>query len=88
MIAANAIGMIDRNYGWTVEMQVKVIRAGLRVAERPVRYRKRIGVSKISGTISGTFKAGYKIILTIFRYAFSTAVRAAHTPNGIMREPA
>ena len=82
--ALTAIGMTDTNYGWTVEMQVKAIRAGLRVSEVPVRYRKRIGVSKISGTVSGTFKAGYKIIFTIFRYAFEQPLRALHTPRGIL----
>ncbi len=66
-----ALGMVDRDYGWTVEMQVKALRRGLRVAEVPVRYRRRIGRSKISGTISGTVRAGYKIITTILRYARS-----------------
>jgi len=60
--------MQDRSYGWTVEMQVKAARAGLRVAEVPVRYRRRVGVSKISGTLAGTCKAGYRIITTILRY--------------------
>lgn len=60
--------MQDRSYGWTVEMQVKAARAGLRVAEVPVRYRRRVGVSKISGTLAGTCKAGYQIITTILRY--------------------
>ncbi len=64
------IGMVDRDYGWTVEMQVKAAKIGLRCTEVPVRYRKRIGVSKISGTVSGTFKAGTKILWTIFKYAF------------------
>jgi len=60
--------MSDRNYGWTIEMQIKAARAELRIQEVPVSYRKRIGTSKISGTISGTFKAGGKILLTIARY--------------------
>jgi hypothetical protein len=63
------IGMQDRNFGWTVEMQVKALREGLRVAEVPVSYRKRIGVSKITGTIRGTVAAGWKILWTIARYA-------------------
>ena len=62
------IGMIDRNYGWTVEMQVKAAKLKLKCVEIPVTYRRRIGVSKVSGTVKGTISAGYKIILTIFRY--------------------
>ena len=61
--------MQDRNFGWTAEMQVKAARLGLRTAEVPVRYRRRIGSSKITGTLSGTLRAGYKILWTIFRYA-------------------
>lgn len=67
--ALRRIEMRDRNYGWTVEMQIKAVQRRLRVAEVPVRYRKRIGVSKISGTVSGTVKAGWKILWTIGRYA-------------------
>ncbi|MEY3398925.1 MAG: hypothetical protein RL220_1519 [Bacteroidota bacterium] len=63
------LGMKDRNYGWTVEMQIKALRSGLRCTEVPVNYRKRIGVSKVSGTVKGTILAGYKIILTIFKYS-------------------
>lgn len=66
--ALQKINMVDKNYGWTVEMQVKAAKLKLRCTEIPVRYRKRIGQSKISGTIKGTISAGYKIILTIFRY--------------------
>ena len=62
--------MRDENFGWTIEMQVKAIRAGLRIKEVPTSYRCRIGVSKISGTISGTIRAGYKIIYTIFKLRF------------------
>jgi glycosyltransferase involved in cell wall biosynthesis len=62
------IGMVDRNYGWTVEMQVKAAKLKMPCLEIPVTYRRRIGVSKVSGTIKGTIMAGYKIILTIFRY--------------------
>ena len=62
------LGMQDENYGWTIEMQIKAVNHGLRYQEVPVSYRKRIGTSKISGTLSGTFKAGYKILFTIFRY--------------------
>ncbi|HIL26691.1 MAG TPA: glycosyltransferase family 2 protein [Nitrospinaceae bacterium] len=62
------ISMTDKNFGWTVEMQIKAVKHGLKIMEIPVHYRKRIGVSKITGTISGTFKAGLKIIFTIFKY--------------------
>lgn len=62
------INMIDKNFGWTVEMQVKAAKRKLRCVEIPVTYRRRIGVSKVSGTVKGTILAGYKIILTIFRY--------------------
>ncbi len=64
-----ALGMEDRTYGWTVEMQIKAVRAGLRCAEVPVSYRRRIGVSKITGTVSGTARASAKILWTIARYA-------------------
>lgn len=60
--------MQDQNYGWTVEMQIKAARKHMRFTEVPVSYRKRIGKSKVSGTITGSVKAGYKIIITIFRY--------------------
>jgi glycosyltransferase involved in cell wall biosynthesis len=62
------IGMQDTNFGWTVEMQIKAVKNGLRIMEIPVRYRQRVGVSKITGTLSGTLKAGTKIIYTIFKY--------------------
>ena len=62
------LNMKDRTYGWTVEMQVKAAKKGFSCTEVPVSYRKRIGVSKITGTISGTVKAGYKIIWTILKY--------------------
>lgn len=63
-----AINMQDSNFGWTVEMQVKAIKKGLKITEVPVDYRQRIGVSKITGTLKGTIMAGYKIIYTIFKY--------------------
>ena len=63
-----ALNMVDENYGWTIEMQIKAHQAGLRYTEIPVNYRKRIGVSKVSGTVKGVFGAGYKIIFTIFKY--------------------
>lgn len=63
-----AMDMQDKTFGWTVEMQVKAAKMGMRVCEVPVSYRKRIGQSKITGTVKGTILAGYKIITTIFRY--------------------
>jgi len=63
-----AIGMRDKDFGWTVEMQIKAVQNKLRIREIPVSYRMRIGVSKITGTLSGTLKAGAKIIYTIFKY--------------------
>ena len=64
-----AINMIDKNYGWTVEMQIKAARHQFHCLEVPVNYRQRIGVSKVSGTLKGTIMAGYKILLLIFKYA-------------------
>ena len=62
-----ALGMVDPNFGWTVEMQVRAAKMGLRCTEIPVSYRQRIGVSKVSGTIRGTLLAGHKILWTIFK---------------------
>ena len=62
------LGMADKTYGWTVEMQLKAAKKKFKFVEVPVDYRKRIGFSKISGTLTGTIKAGYKIIATIFKY--------------------
>jgi len=59
--------MQEMAYGWTVEMQFKAARMGLRCTEVPVRYRNRIGTSKVSGTVKGTVLAGYRILYTIFR---------------------
>lgn len=62
-----AIDMQDRDFGWTVEMQVKAAKFGLKCIEVPMTYRKRIGVSKVSGTVRGTILAGHKILWTIFK---------------------
>lgn len=62
------INMQDTTYGWTVEMQLKAAKLKMKIIEVPVSYRKRIGFSKISGTVKGTVLAGYKIITTIFKY--------------------
>jgi glycosyltransferase involved in cell wall biosynthesis len=69
--ALMTLGMSDKTYGWTVEMQVRALRKKLRCAEVAVNYRKRIGVSKVSGTVKGTVMAGYKIIATILRYSLT-----------------
>ena len=65
-----ALGMEDKTYGWTVEMQLKAIKRGLRYTEIPVPYRNRIGVSKVSGTVKGAIFAGVKILSWIFKYSF------------------
>jgi glycosyltransferase involved in cell wall biosynthesis len=62
-----ALNMKDKDFGWTVEMQVKAARQRLVCREVAVSYRQRIGVSKVSGTVKGTFMAGYKILWTIFK---------------------
>ncbi|WP_341226305.1 glycosyltransferase family 2 protein [uncultured Arcticibacterium sp.] len=63
------LAMVDQTYGWTVEMQLKAAKKGLKTTEVPVKYRKRIGKSKVSGTVKGTILAGYKILSWIFKYA-------------------
>jgi len=63
------LGMQDKTYGWTVEMQLKAIRKKLAYKEVPVRYKRRIGVSKVSGTIKGAIFAGIKILGWIFKYS-------------------
>lgn len=62
--------MTDKTYGWTVEMQLKILRNRIAYCEVPVRYRKRIGYSKVSGTLKGSVLAGIKIISWIFKYYF------------------
>ena len=65
-----ALKMEDKTYGWTVEMQLKVLRNKFTYLEIPVKYRNRIGVSKVSGTIKGAIFAGIKILSWIFKYSF------------------
>ena len=67
--ALERLGMADPDFGWTAEMQVKALRHGLRVREVPVAYRRRVGVSKITGTVRGTILAGGKILWTVLRYS-------------------
>jgi glycosyltransferase involved in cell wall biosynthesis len=73
--ALERLEMSDPNFGWTAEMQVKAVRKGLRCAEVPVSYRRRVGVSKITGTVSGTIRAGYKILWTVARHIGPPAKR-------------
>lgn len=68
-VSLDRLAMADRTFGWTVEMQIKAARIGLRACEVPVRYRRRIGISKISGTLRGTLLAGTRILSIIGREA-------------------
>jgi glycosyltransferase involved in cell wall biosynthesis len=77
--ALERLQMCDTNFGWTVEMQIKAAQLHLRCAEVPVSYRNRMGKSKITGTVKGTIKAGYKILWTIARYAFVPVHQATTT---------
>jgi glycosyltransferase involved in cell wall biosynthesis len=65
-----ALNMEDKTYGWTVEMQLKVLKQKMSYEEVPVRYKNRIGVSKVSGTVKGAIFAGVKILTWIFKYSF------------------
>ncbi len=67
--ALMAMEMEDKTYGWTVEMQLKALRQKMAYTEVPVRYKKRIGVSKVSGTVKGSIFAGVKILGWIFKYS-------------------
>ena len=62
--------MVDKTYGWTIEMQLKSIKQNLTYIEVPVKYKQRIGDSKVSGTVKGTIFAGFKILGWIFKYSF------------------
>jgi len=64
-----AMKMEDKTYGWTVEMQLKALKKKLTYTEVPVRYKKRIGISKVSGTVKGSIFAGIKILGWIFKYS-------------------
>jgi len=65
------LNMADRNYGWTVELQIKAAQQKMKATEVPVSYRKRIGKSKVTGTLSGTIKASIKILYLIFKSYFN-----------------
>jgi glycosyltransferase involved in cell wall biosynthesis len=66
----NKLEMADKTYGWTIEMQIKAVKRNMKYCEVPVNYKKRIGVSKVSGTVKGTVLAGIKIIFAVFKYLF------------------
>ena len=68
--ALERLEMRDPDFGWTAELQVKALRRALRVVEVPVSYRRRVGVSKIAGTLAGTLRAGHKILWTVVRYSW------------------
>ncbi len=68
--ALDRLNMSDRDFGWTIEMQVKAVQQNMRIAERPANYRRRVGISKISGTVRGVLLAGHKILYVIGREAF------------------
>jgi hypothetical protein len=80
-----ALDMQDQTFGWTIEMQIKAVEAGLRVEEVPVSYRRRVGVSKITGTITGTVKASAKILSTIGRMAWTRRRRAPRLQERVAR---
>ncbi|RBW59282.1 glycosyltransferase family 2 protein [Tenacibaculum sp. E3R01] len=64
------LNMEDKTYGWTVEMQLKALKQKLTYVEVPMKYRNRIGISKVSGTVKGSILAGFKILGWIFKYSF------------------
>jgi glycosyltransferase involved in cell wall biosynthesis len=68
--ALKSLGMTDKTYGWTIEMQIKALKKGMKCSEIPVNYKRRIGQSKVSGTIKGSVLAGIKILWTVFKYRF------------------
>lgn len=68
--ALDKLKMSDKTYGWTIEMQIKAAKLKMSYCELPVNYKKRIGKSKVSGTVKGTLLAGIKIIFAVFKYRF------------------
>jgi hypothetical protein len=80
----SALSMSDQNFGWTVEMQIRAIKTGLRILEYPLPYRKRAaGRSKVSRTLRGSVKAGVKILWVIFREAFAERKHRHKQPTGV-----
>ncbi|PSQ93851.1 MAG: UDP-glucose--dolichyl-phosphate glucosyltransferase, partial [Bacteroidetes bacterium QH_2_63_10] len=80
-----ALDMQDKTFGWTIEMQIKAAEAGLRIQEVPVSYRRRVGVSKITGTVQGTIKASAKILWTVGRMAWTRKRRAPRLNKRVCR---
>ena len=78
-----SLNMCDRDYGWTAEMQAKAARVGVRTKEVPVSYHRRIGRSKITGTVKGTVLAGWKIITTILKFRFTRPPNMARAESKI-----
>ena len=76
-----ALNMQAPTFGWTVEMQARALKQGLRYGEAPMRYRKRIGTSKISGTVKGVILAGYYILFTIFKEALTPKQKTSQQKN-------
>jgi hypothetical protein len=83
--ALHMLRMEDRTFGWTVEMQIKALAAGLRILEVPLPYRRRIGTSKISGTLKGSLQASAKILLTIGKYGWQCRRRVLQQQRPEMR---
>ncbi|MFQ5601232.1 MAG: glycosyltransferase family 2 protein [Candidatus Krumholzibacteriia bacterium] len=83
--ALQRMRLADRDFGWTVEMQVRALQVGLRVTEVPVRYRKRVGRSKISGTLTGSLRAGTKILATLWRLRTPGPAHGIRTTTGRMQ---
>jgi glycosyltransferase involved in cell wall biosynthesis len=82
-----ALQMSDLNFGWTVEMQIKALKHQLKIKEVPVRYKQRLGKSKISGTLSGSIKAGAKILYLIVKYGLTSqsfTVRQENKANNLL----
>jgi hypothetical protein len=76
------LGMRETTYGWNLEMQMRAARAGLRIREVPMPYRRRSGGrSKVAGTVRGSVRAAYRITATFFRVVFSSRDRAQREAN-------
>jgi hypothetical protein len=81
------LGMRDETYGWNLEMQMRAARAGLRMFELPVAHRRRAGgVSKVSGNLRGTIKAGWRILATFMRIAGEGRDRRSNTAPSSRRQ--
>ncbi len=84
--ALASLDMSDQNFGWTIEMQIRAAKRGLRCREIPVTYRRRIGRSKVSGTVMGTIKASAKILFVIGREALQSVASLKTPPASLARE--